>query len=101
MAGGRVGAAALGRSQTAYQRKIFFFSNLPFASVDKECIISVSPRGKRMKVICKNDDTTQEQFEKDLSEIERQNRIALKESLTWKVFGGIISVAGRTYQVVN
>lgn len=54
-----------------------------------------------MKIIPKNDDTTQEQFEKDLPEIERQNRIALKESLTWKVFGGIISVAGRTYQVVN
>lgn len=54
-----------------------------------------------MKVICKNDDTTQEQFEKDLPEIERQNEIALKESLTWKFFGGIIAVGNRTYQVVN
>ena len=54
-----------------------------------------------MKIIPKNDDTTLEQIKKDLPEIERQNRIALKESLTWKVFGGIISVEGRTYQVVN
>lgn len=54
-----------------------------------------------MKIVPKNEDTTQEQFQKDLPEIERQNRIALKESLTWKVFGGMISVEGRTYQVVN
>jgi hypothetical protein len=54
-----------------------------------------------MKIIWKNDDTTQEQFDNDLPEIERQNRIALKESLTWKVFGGIITVDGRMYQVVN
>jgi hypothetical protein len=54
-----------------------------------------------MKVIWKDSDTTQEQFEKDLPEIERQNEIALKESLTWKVFGGIITIDGRMYQVVN
>jgi len=54
-----------------------------------------------MKVIWKDSDTTQEQFDNDLPKIERQNRIALKESLTWKVFGGIITVDGRMYQVVN
>jgi hypothetical protein len=56
---------------------------------------------KRMKVIWKDSDTTQEQFDNDLPKIERQNEIALKESLTWKVFGGIITVDGRMYQVVN
>jgi hypothetical protein len=61
----------------------------------------ITQREKRMKVIWKDGDTTQEQFEKDLPEIERQNRIALKESLTWKVFGGIITIDGRMYQVVN
>jgi hypothetical protein len=52
-----------------------------------------------MKIICKN--ATPEQLKRDYQEIVKHNEIALKRCLTWKVFGGIITVGNRTYQVVN
>ncbi len=52
-----------------------------------------------MKVIRKN--ATDEQLKRDYEEIVKRNQVALKRCLTWKIFGGTITVGNRTYQVVN
>jgi len=46
-------------------------------------------------------DATEEQMKKDYKALLAQHKKALKEELTWDVFGGIIRINGRFYQVVE
>jgi hypothetical protein len=52
-----------------------------------------------MKIISTN--ATDEQLKEDYGELLKQHRRALKEELTWDMFGGTITVNGRFYQVVE
>jgi hypothetical protein len=52
-----------------------------------------------MRIISTN--ATNEQLKEDYSELLKQHRRALKEELTWDMFGGTITVNGRFYQVVE
>jgi hypothetical protein len=52
-----------------------------------------------VKIISTN--ATEEQIKQDYAELLRQHRRALKEELTWDMFGGTITVNGRFYQVVE
>lgn len=52
-----------------------------------------------MRIISTN--ATQEQLEQDYKELLRSHKRALKEELTWDVFGGTIRINGRFYQVVE
>ncbi len=52
-----------------------------------------------MKIISTN--ATEEQIKQDYPELLRQHEKALKEELTWDMFGGVITVNGRRYQVVE
>lgn len=53
-------------------------------------IISATENGKAL---------TQEQIQKDLPELERIHKEESKKSPTWDVFGGVIHIQNRTYQV--
>jgi len=44
---------------------------------------------------------TEEQIKHDYPELLKQHEKALKEELTWDMFGGVITVNGRRYQVVE
>jgi hypothetical protein len=46
-------------------------------------------------------DATMEQIEQDREAVLAAHKKALKEELTWDMFGGTISVNGRFYQVVE
>ena len=52
-----------------------------------------------MKII--STDATQEQLEQDYKQLLAAHKRALKEELTWDVFGGTIRINGRFYQVVE
>lgn len=52
-----------------------------------------------MKII--STDATQEQLEKDYERLLTSHERALREELTWDVFGGTIRIDGRFYQVVE
>jgi hypothetical protein len=40
------------------------------------------------------------QIEKDRAKLEEQHERALKEDATWSMFGGVITIQGRSYQVL-
>ena len=46
-------------------------------------------------------DATQEQLEQDYKQLLAEHKKALKEELTWDMFGGTIHLNGRFYQVVE
>lgn len=46
-------------------------------------------------------DATEEQIQQDYAELLAAHKRALKEELTWDVFGGTIRINGRFYQVVE
>ena len=46
-------------------------------------------------------DATAEQMKQDRRALLAAHKLALKEELTWDVFGGTISLNGRFYQVVE
>lgn len=52
-----------------------------------------------MRVISTN--ATEEQMKQDYKELLAAHKRALKEELTWDVFGGTIRLNGRFYQVVE
>jgi hypothetical protein len=52
-----------------------------------------------MRIISTN--ATQEQAEQDYPSLLKAHKEALKEELTWDMFGGVITVNGRRYQVVE
>lgn len=52
-----------------------------------------------MKII--STDATQEQLEQDYERLLASHKRALKEELTWDIFGGTIRIDGRFYQVVE
>jgi len=52
-----------------------------------------------MKIISTN--ATAEQMKQDRKAVLAAHKRALKEELTWDMFGGTISVNGRFYQVVE
>lgn len=52
-----------------------------------------------MKIIWTN--ATEEQAKQDYKALLAAHKRAMKEELTWDVFGGRITINGRTYQVVQ
>jgi len=52
-----------------------------------------------MKII--DTDATDEQFRQDYKQLLAAHKKAMKEELTWDVFGGTIRLNGRFYQVVE
>lgn len=52
-----------------------------------------------MKILWTN--ATPEQAEQDYPALLKAHKEALKEELTWDVFGGTIRIDGRFYQVVE
>lgn len=52
-----------------------------------------------MRIISTN--ATEEQIKKDYKALLAAHKRAMKEELTWDVFGGRITINGRTYQVVQ
>lgn len=52
-----------------------------------------------MKII--STDATQEQLEQDYEQLLACHKRALKEDLTWDMFGGTIKLNGRSYQVTE
>ena len=44
-------------------------------------------------------DATEEQMKQDYDALLKAHKKALKEELTWDVFGGMITINGRRYQV--
>lgn len=42
---------------------------------------------------------TQAEIQKDMPEIEKQNKQALVEHVTWAFFGGVITVGDHVYQI--
>ena len=52
-----------------------------------------------MKIV--STDATQEQMEQDYKQLLAAHKLALKEELTWDVFGGTITINGHRYQVVE
>jgi hypothetical protein len=47
-----------------------------------------------------DEDVSAEQMEKDRPALLRQHQSALKNDATWEFFGGVLTIEGRTYQVV-
>ena len=52
-----------------------------------------------MRIISTN--ATQEQLEQDHKQLLAAHKRAMKEELTWDVFGGTLNINGRFYQVVE
>jgi hypothetical protein len=52
-----------------------------------------------MRIISTN--ATQEQLEQDRKQLLAAHKRAMKEELTWDVFGGTLNINGRFYQVVE
>lgn len=52
-----------------------------------------------MRIIWTN--ATEDELKKDHAQLLRAHKRATKEELTWSAFGGIITVNGRKYQVVE
>jgi hypothetical protein len=52
-----------------------------------------------MKIVSTN--ATQEQLEQDTKQLLAAHKRAMKEELTWDVFGGTLNINGRFYQVVE
>lgn len=52
-----------------------------------------------MRIIWTN--ATEEQAKQDYKALLAAHKRAMKEELTWDVFGGRITINGRTYQVVQ
>lgn len=52
-----------------------------------------------MRII--NTNATQEQLEQDYKQLLKSHKQALKDELTWDMFGGTITINGRFYQVVE
>lgn len=52
-----------------------------------------------MRIIWTN--ATEDEAKQDYAQLLAAHKRALKEELTWDVFGGIIVVNGRKYQVVE
>lgn len=46
-------------------------------------------------------DATDEQFQQDYPALLKAHKRAMKEELTWDVFGGTITINGHRYQVVE
>ena len=46
-------------------------------------------------------DATDEQIKQDYAALLKAHKRALKEELTWDVFGGTITINGHRYQVVE
>jgi hypothetical protein len=46
-------------------------------------------------------DATDEQIKQDYEALVAAHKNAMKEELTWDVFGGVITVNGHKYQVVD
>lgn len=46
-------------------------------------------------------DATEEQMKQDYKALLASHKKALKQELTWDMFGGTISINGRFYQVVE
>ena len=44
-------------------------------------------------------DATEEQMKQDYAALLKAHKKALKEELTWDMFGGMITINGRRYQV--
>lgn len=51
-----------------------------------------------MRIVWTN--ATDEQLKEDYEEVLKQHKIGLKTELTWDLFGGIVNVNGRKYQVL-
>jgi len=52
-----------------------------------------------MKIISTN--ATEEQVKQDYKALLAAHKRAIREELTWDMFGGILTVNGRRYQVVE
>lgn len=52
-----------------------------------------------MKIISTN--ATEEQVKQDYKALLAAHKRAMREELTWDMFGGILTVNGRRYQVVE
>lgn len=52
-----------------------------------------------MKIVSTN--ATPEEQKKDYKKLLAAHKQAMKEDLTWDMFGGVITIDGRRYQVVD
>jgi hypothetical protein len=53
-----------------------------------------------LAVVAPNREVSKQEVEKDMPELERRHREALKKHVTWKYFGGVLYLGDKSYQVV-